>query len=223
MWNNVKRLWFCGVPGSRLSGVSNFICRSVKGFNVEDRTEDRAFFHQDQKMDMFSGHHGHYYGQTEGTEQFRKLSDESPNWLIDQVDRLYQDQSTTKLLKSHVWARHENLDYIYENFPGDVIYLVYREPYKSVRWWHTVMKFDDDHWPDYRKIYDPETFEKDVIDESVYLTDFAIRHNLVWENVNGPSHERIFGKDNVTMDVKNNLIKHHDISVLAVTCGGKQL
>ena len=36
MWNNVKRLWFCGVPGSRLSGVSNFICRSVKGFSVED-------------------------------------------------------------------------------------------------------------------------------------------------------------------------------------------
>ena len=58
MWNNVKRLWFCGVPGSRLSGVSNFICRSVKGFNVEDRTENRAFFHQDQKMDMFSEHHG---------------------------------------------------------------------------------------------------------------------------------------------------------------------
>ena len=49
-----------------------------------------------------------------------------------------------RIIKSHFFARHHNLDWLWENMKGDYIILLYKEPQASFAWWCNVMDFSED-------------------------------------------------------------------------------
>ena len=73
------------------------------------------------------------------------------------------------------------LDYIWQNFPGDLIFLVYRNVEESFRWWNNVMKFEDGYYPDYRLIYNESEFKEQLYRENSEMQDFVIRKGAKWQ------------------------------------------
>ena len=181
---NIENIWFCGIPGSRLSAVSNNMVNHIEGISGADRSGDRSFKHhtpQGTKSEDGSGHDGIYWGQTNMTTHWEVLKDEHPDFFRRDMEDLYPIEKETRLMKSHIWARHNNLDYIWQNFPGDLIFLVYRNVEESFRWWHNVMKFEDGYYPDYRLIYNENEFKEQLYRENAELQDFVIRKGAKWQ------------------------------------------
>tara|TARA_B100001248_G_C27384264_1_gene458762 strand:+ start:223 stop:891 length:669 start_codon:yes stop_codon:yes gene_type:complete len=181
---NIENIWFCGIPGSRLSAVSNNMVNHIEGISGADRSGDRSFKHhtpQGTKSEDGSGHDGIYWGQTNMTTHWEVLKDEHPDFFRRDMEDLYPIEKETRLMKSHIWARHNNLDYIWQNFPGDLIFLVYRNVEESFRWWHNVMKFEDGYYPDYRLIYNENEFKEQLYRENAEMQDFVIRKGAKWQ------------------------------------------
>ncbi len=181
---NIENIWFCGIPGSRLSAVSNNMVNHIEGISGADRNGDRSFKHhtpQGTKSEDGSGHDGIYWGQTNMTTHWEVMKDEHPDFFRRDMEDLYPIEKETRLMKSHIWARHNNLDYIWQNFPGDLIFLVYRNVEESFRWWHNVMKFEDGYYPDYRLIYNENEFKEQLYRENAEMQDFVIRKGAKWQ------------------------------------------
>ena len=101
------KIFFCGVPGSRWSGIAQEI-KARPGYNTSDRAEHRKYEHG-----KFSGHIDAYFGT--GMEFEPSL--EENNLLAP-----FLKKAGCKLLMSHEWAY--KLDEIRDKYPLDWIQLI---------------------------------------------------------------------------------------------------
>ena len=180
-----KRIWFCGVPGSRWSGVDIQI-RKVLPCDTTDESPERTFFHRlNTPGDSNNGHRGAYWGPGMGCgEDWMDLQKFTPEKLETDINDVFHGEGY-RVIKSHFFARFFNLDYIYNNFPGDYMFLIYREPQKSFAWWSEVMDFSDGHYPDYRPGYtDYNTMHKKLWEENMNIVDFVLRKKAQFEVYN---------------------------------------
>ncbi len=185
----MKNIWFTGVPGSRWSGIARLLTTTCQ-IDQTDETPDRIFYHKQASAKagpQGGGHIGAYWGPGMGCgEHWTDLSQLTPQKIQADIDAVFTG-TDVRLIKNHFLLRHQNLDYINNNFSGDYIFLVYREPQKSFAWWCEVMDFTEEHYPDYRLGYkDYNTMYEYIQRESAYMLDFAIRNDLPWMQANKP-------------------------------------
>jgi hypothetical protein len=175
-------IWFCGIPGSRWSGID--ICiRHCLPCDQTDETEDRIFFHKaNDRGYKFNGHRGIYWGpgMTCG-HSWTNLKDVGKENILDEINKEFTGEGY-RVIKSHALARNNNLDFIWDNFKGDYMVLIKRDPIESFKWWDSIMSFEDDKYPSYVEMYkDRETMQKLLIEEDAYIDMFAKKHKLEWK------------------------------------------
>jgi len=174
-----KNIWFTGIPGSKWSGV-DIQMRQFLDADRTDETPERTMYHRAKTpTDSNNGHRGSYFGPGMGCgEDWIDFNFVEPSKLQNDINAVFSGEGY-RIIKSHFLARKFNLDYIWNNFPGDYMVLIYREPQKSFAWWSEVMDFSDGHYPDYRPGYtDYNTMRNLLYIESAKITDFAIRKGL---------------------------------------------
>jgi|TARA_R110002074_G_scaffold166722_6_gene327498 hypothetical protein len=211
-----RRIWFCGVPGSKWSGI-DINLRQVLPCDRTDETSDRIFYHRaSTPEDTNNGHRGSYWGPGQGCgEDWLDFNHITPNKLIDDINTVFTGDGY-QIIKSHFLARHFNLDYIWNNFPNDYIVLIYREPQKSFAWWSEVMDFTEGHYPDYRPGYkDYNTMRSLIWNESSKITDFAIKKGMKFQKYN--TNDVFAMIDGYKYDIGNNLTPHQTDVYVAIT------
>lgn len=182
---NKQNIWFCGVPGSKWSGIDTRL-REVINADRSDETDERRFYHRPlNPNDPFNGHSGSYFGPGMGCgENWIDFNYMTPADLQYDIDEIFTGEGI-RVIKSHQFARHFNLDYIWNHFAGDYIALCYRESQKSFAWWCEVMDFTPEHYPDYRPAYTDYNHMRPLIfEENAKICDFAMRKGLQWELYN---------------------------------------
>ena len=182
---NNTNIWFAGVPGSKWSGI-DLQLRKVVGTDTTDETPNRTQYHRPRNTtDTNNGHRGSYWGPGMGCgEDWVDFNFVEPHKLQDVIDNVFSGTGP-RVVKSHFFARHFNLDYLYNHFPGDYIVLCYRENQKSFAWWSEVMDFSEGHYPDYRPGYtDYNNMRKHIWNENAKITDFAMRKDMQWQLYN---------------------------------------
>jgi len=216
----MKNIWFCGIPGSKWSGI-DIVMRKVLPVDRTDETPDRTQYHRPvTPKDENNGHRGSYWGPGMGCgEDWTDFNFLTKHKLQDDINNVFSGEGY-RIIKSHFFARHFNLDYIYNHFPGDYIFLVYREPQKSFAWWSEVMCFDEDHYPDYRPGYrDYNRMWQRLWEESSKITDFAMRKGMNWQRydpltsfakINGFNKQSAKYVEQHQSDVYTSLIKIDD-------------
>ena len=217
---NNTNIWFCGVPGSKWSGI-DIQLRKVVGADTTDETPDRTQYHRPRNAtDTNNGHRGSYWGPGMGCgEDWADFNYVEPHKLQDDIDNVFSGTGP-RVVKSHFFARHFNLDYLYNHFPGDYIVLCYREPQKSFAWWSEVMCFDESHYPDYRPGYrDYNRMWEILWQESSKITDFALRKNLNFHTFDLNLFNEWEGFDFDTAQHFNgiNTDKHADVYIASAT------
>ncbi len=187
-----NNIWLCGVPGSKWSAMDQHIRKYVNNVDLSDESPDRVFHHSIDTTDG-TGHTGSYFGPGMGCgEDWLDFTTTTPDKLQSDIDSVYSGTGL-RIIKSHFLARRFNLDYIWKNFSGDYLYLVYRDSQKSFAWWSEVMDFAEGHYPDYRPGYiNYDTMRTHIFEENNKILDFAVRHNLRWELYDGSFLSRHF-------------------------------
>jgi len=179
-----NKIWFCGVPGSKWSGVDIQLRRSLPA-DRSDETPERVFYHRvNTPGDMNNGHRGAYWGPGMGCgDDWLDLQQKTPDQIEKEINEVFTGTGPEyKIIKCHFFARHFNLDYIWNNFKGDYMILLYREPQASFAWWCNVMDFSPEHWPDYRPGYtDYNEMRPKIYEETVKIVDFAFRKGMQFE------------------------------------------
>ena len=180
-----QNIWLCGIPGSRWSGI-DIQLRSVLSCDRTDETPDRTMYHRAfDPNDPNNGHRGSYWGPGMGCgEDWTDFNFLTKDKLLTDINNVFSGEGY-RIIKSHFFARKFNLDFIWNNFPGDKIILVYREPQKSFAWWSEVMDLAPDHYPDYLPGYTDYNTMRDLLwKESAKITDFAVRKGLDFKQFN---------------------------------------
>jgi hypothetical protein len=217
--NNIN-VWLCGIPGSRWSGI-DIQLRSILTCDRTDETPERTQYHRPKTPgDVNNGHRGSYWGPGMGCgEDWIDFNFLTPNKLQDDINDVFSGEGY-RIIKGHVFARHFNLDYIWNHFPGDKIMLVYREPQKSFAWWSEVMCFDEDHYPDYRPGYKNYDRMWELLwQESSSITDFAVRKGLEFKQWSTELFKNwnSFNLDKSLEYVEVNKHKHSDVYIASAT------
>ena len=172
------KIFMIGVPGSRWSGIAQNIEDNIPGFNVTDRTADRAYRHH-----AFSGHLGAYFGT--GWEYNTSLD-------LRNLDAPFEHTQGTRILKSHEWAYC--LDEIHHIYPTAWIFLVYRPDLAAYAWWHEAGGFEI-QYPKYRPYYrDSINMLHEIQRMNHCILEFSQRHDLAWHHVSSSWIEATFGR-----------------------------
>ena len=175
----MTNIWFTGVPGSKWSGV-DIQLRNMLPCDRTDETPDRVFYHRvNRPGDKNNGHRGSYWGPGMGCgEHWTNLNHLSRSRIEEDINGVFHGTGY-RILKSHFFARHHNLDWIWHNFPGDWMILLYRESQASFSWWANVMDFSEGHYPDYRPGYiDYNGMRPRIWEENAAILDFGIKMGL---------------------------------------------
>ena len=176
-------IFLCGVPGSKWSGVDTNL---RKKFNADrtDETPERIFYHSEAEPgNPNNGHRGAYWGPGQGCgEDWDVLEHLGYINVLHDIYDIFSGEGP-KVIKSHMFARHDNLSWIYKNFTGARIFLVYREPELCYNWWYHTMKLEDGYYPDYRPMYiDYNIMRKLIHEESANIRNFAYEKGMSWVN-----------------------------------------
>ncbi len=166
------KIFFCGVPGSRWSGIAREI-KDSGDYNVSDRAPHRSYKHHD-----FNGHLEAYFGT--GMEFSCDLSE-------DNLLAPFSKREKCKLLLSHEWAYY--LEEITLQYPDDWIHLIYRNDLKSFLWWKQAGGFNITY-PNYDWYKDDETMIARIEEQNDLILSFAQAHNLSWKQHS--KHKDIF-------------------------------
>jgi len=174
-------IWFCGIPGSKWSGIDIHM-RHCLPVDRSDENDERLHFHKhNEKGYTFNGHRGSYWGPGQGCgESWTDLANIGKDNIIEEINKEFTGEGL-RIIKSHAFARYKNLDFLYDNFKGDWLVLLKRKPFDSFMWWHAIMSFDDDVYPSYSEMYENSTtMKKRLIEEDEYITSFAAKMNFEW-------------------------------------------
>jgi len=179
-----NRIFYTGVPGSRWSGIAQWLERVVPGFNISDRTAERTFGHCVAHPGLPAGHEGAYFGT--GMEFKTELTD--PAYL----DSPWTEPGGCRIVKSHEWSLQ--LDKIKELYPNDWIMLVYRPDEVSSAWWHTIGGFNI-QYPRYDHYVDAIGMNNAIRLQNQAILDFGKRHDAVWYQVSSRFLKEQFSVD----------------------------
>lgn len=174
-----KNIWFTGVPGSKWSGV-DIQLRNMLPCDRTDETPDRVFYHRvNRPGDKNNGHRGSYWGPGMGCgEHWTNLHHLTKERLETDIEGVFHGEGF-RVLKSHFFARHHNLDWIWHNFKDDWMILLYRESQSSFSWWANVMDFGEGHYPDYTPGYkDYNTMRPKLFEENEAILDFGLKMGM---------------------------------------------
>ena len=166
------KIFFCGVPGSRWSGIAQEI-KARPGYNTSDRAEHRKYEHG-----KFSGHIDAYFGT--GMEFEPSL--EENNLLAP-----FSKKAGCKLLMSHEWAY--KLDEIRDKYPLDWIQLVYRPDWECFLWWKQAGGFEI-KYPNYDWYRNDVEMRYKIAEQNDLILGFAQRNNLSW--IQHHKHKDVF-------------------------------
>ena len=173
-----NKIFMIGVPGSRWSGIAQNVEDNIPGFNVTDRTVDRAYRHH-----SFSGHLGAYFGT--GWDHDTSLDEEN-------LTAPFAHTQGTRILKSHEWAYC--LDDIHDRYPDSWIWLVHRPDLAAYAWWHEAGGFEIEY-PKYRTYYrDSINMLSEIRQMNQCIFEFSQRHDLAWHHVSSSWIEATFGR-----------------------------
>ena len=103
--------------------------------------------------------------------------------IQDEIDTVFTGTGH-RTIKAHTLARHNNLEYVWDNFKGDYMVLIYRDARKSMEWWSKIMDFGNigGIYPNYTKMYGGfDTFEDHLRDENNAILEFAFNHKFTFE------------------------------------------
>lgn len=219
MTNNIN-VWLCGIPGSRWSGI-DIQLRSVLSCDRTDETPERTMYHRAfDPADPNNGHRGSYWGPGMGCgEDWIDFNFLTKQKLLTDINNVFSGNGY-RIIKSHFLARKFNLDFVWNNFPGDKLVLIYREPQKSFAWWSEVMDLAPDHYPDYRPGYkDYNTLRELLWKESAKITDFAIRKGLDFKQYNLDLFKtwESFDFEKSLTYIQLNSSKHSDVYIALAT------
>jgi hypothetical protein len=167
-----NRIFYTGVPGSRWSGIAQWLESSVTGFNISDRTPERSFGHCVQYAGLPPGHEGAYFGT--GMEFEARLDD------TNYIDNPWQVPGGCRIVKSHEWSL--KLDEIKERYPDDWIMLVYRPDEISSAWWHQIGGFTI-KYPRYDHYGDSLNMNHNIRMQNKAILEFAKRQDATWYHV----------------------------------------
>jgi hypothetical protein len=167
------RIFFTGVPGSKWSGIAQFIEENIPGMNTSDRSEDRQYVHG-----KFTGHKGAYFG--EGMEFPAD---------INAVDFAHTSLDGCRLIKSHEWSYM--IQEIKDRRPKDWIMLVYRNDYESFHWWKEAGGFNITY-PSYESYVDDITMKAHIAQQNLRMIKYTSANNIMWSPFNKEFVEREF-------------------------------
>lgn len=175
-----KRLFFTGVPGSRWSGISQYLSQ-LSEIDNSDQTLDRNYTHG-----SFTGHKGSYFGK--GMEFDANIEDvEDPISLVDSPF----SGNGMRIVKSHDWAY--KLPLVKRLFHDDWIMLVYRPDLPSFFWWHEAGGFDITY-PCYDAYGDSINMLNEICKQNEEILKFASVHDATWKNFTSSWIEETFGE-----------------------------
>lgn len=157
------KIFFCGAPGSKWSGVAQEIKKNLS-LNMTDRAPHRVYKHS-----KYSGHLEAYYGT--GMEFSTDLNE-------DNLYAPYTDKSGSKLLMSHEWCYH--FDDIIKAYPNSCMILVYRPSWESFLWWKAAGGFKITY-PNYDWYVDDETMCERIEEQNKLILEFAQKNKLLWK------------------------------------------
>jgi len=177
-----KQIFFTGAPGSKWSGVAQFI-ESNSEFDITDRTGARTYSHH-----KYSGHKGAYYGN--GMEFLSELN-------IETLDAPYNGTGT-RLYKSHDWSYM--LDEITERFPEAWIIMVRRDDQECFEWWKQAGGFDITY-PKYDWYKNDYIMQNQITKQNALIIDFCRKKQLQWNKWDTLFAQTVFGLD---IDIPDN-------------------
>jgi len=158
-----------GAPGSRWSGVANFLSES-SAIDTGDHTEARQYFHKG--LQKFR-HFGSYFGpKLEFGDWFDQLNLRSKTEAELEFNRPWLDKPVTgiRIIKSHMFAYH--LDYLRSAWPDCPIVLVYRPDQRCLDWWLNYGGFEITH-PSYAWYRDVGTISQHIAKQNSSIMHFA--------------------------------------------------
>jgi hypothetical protein len=172
-------LFMTGAPGSRWSGVSQYLGESP-GIDTGDYSPHRQYFHESIRRHR---HFGSYFGpQLEFGHWFDALSNRSKADAELEFNRPWDDQPMAglRIIKSYVFAYH--LDYLRVTWPSCPLVLVYRPDDQCLDWWLNYGGFDISY-PDYSWYANVDNISKHIAKQNQHIKEFVQAHGLRFDVV----------------------------------------
>lgn len=213
-----------GCPGSSWSSITNNIRKNFSEFyDLSDIKDGQGhvipdeFYKKHYNLDPESlspdqkiTHRGSYFGPAnEYGEKFDCIGENySRDEFVKECLRPFDlEDNRIKLIKSHWFAY--NLDWIWDNFKGHHLLLIWKDPEQSCQHWHDVggwaIKYPNYNW--YRKL---ENMHDQIKKETDAVLEFAVRKNLQFINYNDdwfsacyPEFHRPYTKPSIFRDNPN--------------------
>ena len=166
-----------GAPGSRWSGVSQYLGESP-GIDTGDYSPDRQYFYQGLQV---MRHFGSYFGPNlEFGHWFDELPVRSKAEAEQEFNRPWDNKPILglRIIKSHVFAYH--LDYIRATWPDCPIILIHRKDENCLDWWVNYGGFDISY-PNYSWYVNVDTMSNHISQQNGCIMDFASRLGLSFD------------------------------------------
>jgi hypothetical protein len=173
-----KFVFVAGVPGSSWSMLSHRL-KSMIDADPTDYDENRTF--KFGKHKELGSHHGCYFGpNNEFGEHFDDIaSNYTLEEFVNECQLPFAKDDKPKMIRSHWFSRQ--LDWLWDNFKGHDLFLIYKNDQIAFDHWIMRGGFDITH-PVYTWYKDPENMRSAIALENSAILDFAARKQLVWDN-----------------------------------------
>jgi hypothetical protein len=187
---NYTLVFTTGAPGSCWSMISNRLKKIMPWFDKSDEMLERKYKMPEEHASRYynvndpnwnqTTHNGAYFGPY---HEFGQGFDNIPtNYTKDEfikecLQPYSDDTRPNKLIRSHWFAY--NLDWIWDNFKGHKMLLIWREPELAEQWWYSMGGWSIDY-PIYTWYENTTKMSIQIKEESDLVLDFAKRHNIEW-------------------------------------------
>jgi hypothetical protein len=189
---NYKLVLCAGAPGSAWSMISNRVKKTfARGFDNSDETPERQYNIPEEhkkeyeiKSDNWQGttHVGSYFGPYHefGHGFDNIVKNYSREEFFQECLKPFQQNSASyKLVRSHWFAY--NLDWIWENCKGHILFLILREPEPARDWWYSMGGWNIKH-PIYTWYEDDKKMWEQIQEEYRLTKEFGEKINAKWYN-----------------------------------------
>lgn len=172
---HINYTFLVGAPGSRWSGVGQFITENFK-YNRSDESSSRLYSHG-----QFSGHKGAYWGPMmelgHSFHQLERTYGTDYQAFLDECDKAFKDQSGPKMIKCHQFAY--GLDWL-SQIPNSNILLVRRGDQECFDWWTQAGGWNISY-PCYEWYVDDNHMKHYIETENRLADTFVKSNNAKWE------------------------------------------
>jgi hypothetical protein len=168
----MKYIFVAGAPGSKWSSVVKNIYFSPS-IDRSDYSEDRLYYHDASgKMELM--HLGAYFDPGMEFELPESLSSLSKHQAEELFDAPFNG-SGVRIVKSHIFGYHENLEYLKEHWPECPVVLVHRSNDSCLGWWVKCGHFNITY-PKYDQYYVDLKTMATIINKQNEGIEYAMNH-----------------------------------------------